>query len=68
VDSLAVTLPIAQRVRHLLQAGAMTTKQIAEKLDVAENSVTQAVNRKDRWFTKVPDQSGVYRIGLLQQR
>ena len=67
VDSLAVKLPIHQRMRHLLQAGSLTTKEIAEELDVPENSITQAVKRKDRWFTKFPDQSGVYRIGLLKR-
>lgn len=42
---LAPSTGIATRIRELLKAGPMSTKEIAEELDEAPNSVKQAIRR-----------------------
>jgi hypothetical protein len=68
VPDLATKLPIADRMLRLLQGGAMTVKRIADELDVTEDAIRKVEKRKSRWFTRVPDASGVYRIGLVQRQ
>jgi hypothetical protein len=67
VEGLANRLPLAQRMRHLLQQGPpLTAAQIASELDVPANSIFHTAKRNAQVFTKIenaPD--GIQRIALV---
>ena len=73
VEDLAHQLPIWQRVAHLLRTGGgrpRTVQELAEELDVKEDSVKKAVTpsraRGGRsMFTKVTGSDGIVRIALV---
>ena len=65
---LAVRLPLWQRMAHLLRRGPVPVAEIAEQLEVAENSVLKTITRKTQLFTRVPSTSGVSRIALVERR
>jgi hypothetical protein len=69
VDGLADKLPLARRIAHVLQHGPLTLVQIAERLDAKVDSVTKAVNRAERTFTRLTNMpDGVHRIALVERR
>ncbi|MPZ18108.1 MAG: hypothetical protein GEV06_09380 [Luteitalea sp.] len=73
MDSLAKGMDLKERILHLLHRTnrAMTVAEIADECEKDEETIRTTVKReikKERWFTKVPDSTGVYRIGLLDRR
>ncbi len=42
--------------------------EIAEQLEVAENTVQKTLTRKTQLFTRVPSTTGVSRIALVERR
>lgn len=67
-DSLAVELPLWQRIRHSLSGGALTLTELAEDLDAKLNSVEKAVKRRSGTFTLVTGVDGIQRVGLTTRR
>ncbi len=65
---LAIRLPLWQRMTHLLRRGPLFMTEIAEQLEVAENTVVKTLARKTQLFTRVPSTTGVRRIALVERR
>lgn len=66
VADLAVRMTVRQRMVALLRSGAMTMVEIAGELDVPVDTIKKTERRgRDRLFTRVPGDDGVYRIGLM---
>jgi hypothetical protein len=68
VEGLAEKLPIASRIRTLLQSGPPRSyAEIAEELGEKPDSVIKAVRRNDV-FVRVPSADGIHRIALVSSR
>ena len=66
VGDLAAKLPLRERMKHLLKAGALTPAAVADELDMSEETVKRTARRHKRLFTLVKGQDGATRLGLLQ--
>jgi hypothetical protein len=64
IADLAVSLPIASRMKILLKHGAMTIAAIASAIDQKPDSVEKAAKRRPELFAPVLGADGIRRIGL----
>jgi hypothetical protein len=68
VDGLAETLPLADRMKHVLKTGPLTIAEVATRLDAKPDSVEKAAKRSG-FFTRLIDfPDGVQRIALVERR
>lgn len=67
VDGLANTLPLRDRIKSSLKHGAMTVRELADELELAENTLRTTLNRnKDSWFVSITYPNSVQKWGNLE--
>jgi hypothetical protein len=68
VEELAQSLPLWQRMRAALKLGARTVPELARELEAKEDTISKAVRRHDKVFTRVVGPGGACKIGLVSRR
>jgi hypothetical protein len=63
IGEFADKMTVAQRMAHLLRQGPLTVAELAERLEVSDNSIRSALHRKNGVFIRLVDG----RIGLLDR-
>jgi hypothetical protein len=68
VDELAKSLPVWQRMKHVLDHGPKTLAVMADELAEKVETLDRTVRRKSALFTRIPGTDGITRIALVERR